>query len=157
MKERSMRTCKVCGIEKSLEDFPRDPSRKGGRGTTCKRCKADQAAEWRKQNPDYNTRYGRAYRKKDRQDIRTADPSKNYDVKRNHIDTIKQQCGCLFCGEAEPVCLSFHHIDPSIKLFGVSDFVSRTIEELDNEIAKCVVVCENCHRKLHAEIITLPN
>ncbi len=31
----------------------------------------------------------------------------------------------------------------------------RTHMPIDREVAKCVVVCSNCHRKIHAGIITL--
>mgnify|MGYP001587426185 CR=1 FL=1 len=55
------------------------------------------------------------------------------------------------CGESHPACLEFHHRDPSTKLFQVSAFNShkQNMDVLKVEIAKCDVLCANCHRKLH--------
>jgi hypothetical protein len=62
------------------------------------------------------------------------------------------------CGESDPVCLDFHHRDPSIKSFEIARGVKcRSLEAVQAEIAKCDVVCANCHRKRHAkEVIPFP-
>lgn len=59
--------------------------------------------------------------------------------------------GCVRCGEADPVVLDFHHRDPATKLRDISS-MRQTGEEqgLREEIAKCDVLCCNCHRKIHA-------
>ena len=44
-----------------------------------------------------------------------------------------------------------HHTDPTTKLFALNDARNRTIKSIDKELAKCVVVCANCHRLIHAE------
>lgn len=57
--------------------------------------------------------------------------------------------GCVLCGYNK--CLSaleFHHIDRN-KEFGVS-YSRESIPRIKNEISKCVVVCANCHREIHA-------
>lgn len=66
--------------------------------------------------------------------------------------------GCSVCGETEHITLDFHHVDPSQKSFRVSMGLSRGIstQRLEVEIAKCVVLCANCHRKFHAGLVTLP-
>jgi hypothetical protein len=43
--------------------------------------------------------------------------------------------------------LDFHHTDPRAKEFKISQM--RTIPRLKAEIAKCIVICANCHRKGH--------
>lgn len=50
-------------------------------------------------------------------------------------------------------CLEFHHKDPSKKEVTLSRAVNNgwSIERMEKEIAKCVVLCANCHRKLHYE------
>jgi hypothetical protein len=68
----------------------------------------------------------------------------------------KQTQKCAVCGLAEEWCLDLHHVDPSTKDRNISDLVwgsswSRTWEE----IQKCVVLCANCHRRVHAGKITL--
>jgi hypothetical protein len=64
-----------------------------------------------------------------------------------------KSCGCAICGEKEPCCLDFHHLRD--KEFVVSAGVDVSKERLFDEIDKCVVLCANCHRKLHAGIISL--
>jgi hypothetical protein len=64
--------------------------------------------------------------------------------------------GCLFCGEKELVCLDLHHLNPSEKDFELSGSgLMRTEADIIAEVAKCVVLCANCHRKLHAGILSL--
>jgi hypothetical protein len=71
-------------------------------------------------------------------------------TKRWLID-YKQTLSCA-CGETHPKCLDFHHRDPSTKIDTVGSMVrNATIEALKEEIAKCDVLCSNCHRKLHGE------
>lgn len=57
----------------------------------------------------------------------------------------KLRRGCIDCGYNEhPAALDFDHIEGE-KRFAVSK-VSRSLEALKAEIAKCVVRCANCHR-----------
>lgn len=47
----------------------------------------------------------------------------------------------------------FHHLDPSLKDFAISaDGVARPWERIAAELAKCVLVCANCHREIHAGV-----
>jgi hypothetical protein len=63
---------------------------------------------------------------------------------------------CKICREKETVCLDLHHLDPEAKDFTVSTKVCSTSwEKLLIEINKCVVLCANCHRKVHAGIVQL--
>ena len=62
----------------------------------------------------------------------------------------KETLSCEVCGENHPACLDFHHIDPSLKKFSVSAKRDRpSLKQLQEEIAKCQVLCANCHRKEH--------
>ena len=59
---------------------------------------------------------------------------------------------CVICQYSK--CLSaleFHHTNPEKKEFGISYMVSRfSIEKMLEEIKKCILVCANCHREIHA-------
>lgn len=70
---------------------------------------------------------------------------------------IKRESGCRLCGEREVVCLDFHHRDADEKDFTIGTASARGYAraKILEEIAKCVVICSNCHRKLHAGIVTL--
>lgn len=63
----------------------------------------------------------------------------------------KSMSSCVECGETHDKCLEFHHVDEKSKLAAVSALVwyGATIEKVRAEIAKCIVLCCNCHRKLH--------
>lgn len=54
------------------------------------------------------------------------------------------------CGESIPVALDFHHKNPEEKENLISKLVGKSMTALQKEIAKCVVLCANCHRKGHA-------
>ena len=58
--------------------------------------------------------------------------------------------GCSMCGEMDIRCLDMHHRDPSTKLFTLSmSNWARSMKSWVEEVAKCDVLCSNCHRKLH--------
>ena len=63
---------------------------------------------------------------------------------------------CKFCKESEVACLDLHHTDPTTKEYTVSNIVTTgfSIKKIQKEIDKCIVVCSNCHRKIHAGIIS---
>ena len=56
------------------------------------------------------------------------------------------------CDESHPACLDFHHRDPREKVMILSKVTNQrgwSIERILAEIAKCEVICANCHRKEH--------
>ena len=57
---------------------------------------------------------------------------------------IKSQCGCAICGERKVKKLAFHHVEPLTKKFNISTR-SRTTENVQKELEKCIVVCRDCH------------
>lgn len=61
---------------------------------------------------------------------------------------------CQCCGYDK--CLSaldFHHLNPSEKDFNFNSNANRSWEATRKEIAKCILVCANCHREIHAGLI----
>jgi hypothetical protein len=61
-------------------------------------------------------------------------------------------CGYNRCAEA----LEFHHLDPAKKDFTISDRgYSQSWEKIKNELDKCVMLCANCHREVHANKLVL--
>lgn len=68
---------------------------------------------------------------------------------RDRITEEKASIGCVDCGSHDPKCLDFHHLDPSTKRAEVSALVSYGWPSIEREIAKCEVVCANCHIKRH--------
>ena len=66
---------------------------------------------------------------------------------------LKATLECARCGENHPATLQFHHRDPQKKDFNLSEAVSDgyCIERIKRELAKCTVLCANCHAKEHYE------
>jgi hypothetical protein len=57
---------------------------------------------------------------------------------------------CANCGYSRCVqALEFHHINPSEKDFTISGKTVST-EVLKQELDKCVMLCSNCHKEVHA-------
>lgn len=66
---------------------------------------------------------------------------------RDLLWEVLKAAGCTDCGEPDPVVLEFDHI--SDKTTSVAALVSQnhTWPRILREIAKCEVVCANCHRR----------
>lgn len=122
--------CINCGRELPLNRF------ESGRNQ-CRDCRNARRKELRQQHPE-----------KHRQEA-----AKRQKEQTEWLYSLKNQC--FICGETEPVCLDFHHIDPNNKDFTIGKNRSKSKENLIKEIEKCVCVCSNCHRKIHAGIINL--
>jgi hypothetical protein len=60
---------------------------------------------------------------------------------------------CVRCGIVDPRVLDFHHLDPTTKEISLGTVVQTKVSKrrIIEEIAKCELVCANCHRILHWE------
>jgi hypothetical protein len=85
--------------------------------------------------------------------LRTTDPEGCRQYARERKAKIKvwldlqKSSGCIACPEKRLECLDFHHIDRKKKSFNIGMkwwAVSR--KRLEAEVAKCQVLCANCHR-----------
>lgn len=57
---------------------------------------------------------------------------------------------CALCGYSRCMAaLQFHHLDPAQKRFGLSvRGITRSIDKIRAEAAKCVLLCSNCHAEV---------
>ena len=51
-----MRKCRVCGKEKPLTEYYKNPKSTGGKDTWCKACAKDRAEKYRRSKLGYNPR-----------------------------------------------------------------------------------------------------
>ena len=97
---------------------------------------SERASRWAKEHPEKVQARKRQYRR----------------ACKAEADRIKQIRGCARCGMTDPRCLDFHHTDPATKdwkkPWQVMCFNPRRVVL---EAEKCIVLCSNCHRILHAE------
>ena len=75
---------------------------------------------------------------------------KGQNDKQYYVDTVKVLKGsCADCGlpceQWNVVMFAFDHLDPTQKSFALSKARGHTYKEIDAEIAKCDLVCHNCH------------
>jgi len=67
------------------------------------------------------------------------------------LNDYRSNLNCSKCNEDHPATLDFHHKNPKEKEFQVTHLAhyGYSIDRIKKEIAKCMVLCSNCHRKLH--------
>lgn len=121
---------------------------------------AAKVAAWKRANPEKVAAL-RAREVQSLRERRETEPSvresqrarsrRHADDRRTRLDAIKS-VPCMDCGgRFPPVCMDFDHRDPSTKAndrtASMSTFAaSQPWSVVMAEIAKCDVVCANCHR-----------
>ncbi len=127
-----MKKCHVCGKEKSFDSFTR---KKDGLNYDCKDCRKIYSKKHYIANKQY-------YKNKTK--IRTKEL-------RDWLREFKSGLKCEECGEDHPACIEYHHLDMTKKDFEISKAITKGFakERILEEIKKCMVLCSNCHKKLH--------
>ena len=128
-----MKICTKCKLEKELKDFPFLYREKDGnyqlRKPECKKCVNE---------------YMRNYLKGNKKHILLV--NKHQQSKFDFITKLKLETGCQICGyKKSSYSLHYHHVDPSTKLFSVSESINFSKEKILAEISKCQLLCANCH------------
>ena len=96
--------------------------------------------------------YSKEYRKKHRERLKEKYKKRYYKYKKL-LNRFKLSKGCSICGYTKcGEALEFHHLNPDEKEFSVANIYNVNKQKLKKEIAKCIVVCANCHREIHREI-----
>ncbi len=62
---------------------------------------------------------------------------------------------CMICGYSRCInALEFHHLEK--KKFGLSSRgITRSWQRIKSELDKCILLCANCHREVHAGVLQL--
>lgn len=73
--------------------------------------------------------------------------------KKEFVLNVRKKSKCVYCNENHIATLDFHHVDAEKKDRTISAMIQDnvSIKRLEEEIAKCIILCANCHRKLHYE------
>jgi predicted HNH restriction endonuclease len=124
--------CYKCKNEKDTSEFYRDRTRPNGFAALCKTCTKERDRDRQDYLKKYRREYGRKYKQK----------------AKDFIWSLKTPC--VNCGESDPACIDFHHRNPEEKEFHVGRMQGKSEAKIIKEVEKCVCLCANCHRKLHA-------
>jgi len=65
------------------------------------------------------------------------------------LQILRAVSGCDDC-ETHEGMLHHHHLDPPTKRFTISGMYNCSLDTLEDELEKCVVLCQPCHMKRHA-------
>ena len=73
---------------------------------------------------------------------------------REWFTELRESLSCTRCPEKHMAVLDFHHLDDNEKYDSVSVMVNDMVpkKKILKEIEKCIVLCSNCHRKLHWDL-----
>lgn len=138
------KTCTVCKQSKLLECFHKKSKSKDGRQNICKQCTKNCSRAYYAAHTEDHKKTTREKRKQERAESLVF------------VRGIKARYGCQLCVEKEACCLEFHHVDGE-KEFNVGDFRALGVgrAKFIEEIRKCVVLCSNCHKKVHEGLISI--
>jgi hypothetical protein len=130
----TVRKCYRCGEFKPVDDFAWRRRAKGQRDSFCRPCRSAYGKEHYLANRQrYIDQAGEVKRR-----LRQERTLALIDYFRTHP--------CVDCGEWDPVVLEFDHV--RAKSFDIGQkLLDYPWEAIVNEIAKCEVVCANCHRR----------
>ena len=130
-----MKVCSRCKVLHLRDKFYVDRARTDGLSPYCRPCQRASVARSVERHGRKNT------------------PGKKRADARAYVHALKA-APCADCGQTwHPKAMHFHHRDPAEKNAAVSALISRgaAAAELDAEIAKCELLCANCHAVRHAE------
>lgn len=129
-----MKYCPRCQTIKEDSAFAFKSKVKGTLASECKACHRVIQNQVYKANPTPDKTRARARRKQ----------------MLLWLEAYKSQHPCT-CGEHDSIALDFHHLDPNEKDLNMAEIarLGWSLKRVQQEIAKCQVICSNCHRKLH--------
>lgn len=138
------KACTRCREVKPLSQFSTNWNKKLNRDcirSHCRACDVEKCRAYRA------TEAGKASRTREHRRQFT----RNYAM----FKAIKACLRCCTCGESDPCCIDFHHVDPAAKRFVLHSAIRTGFQRLRSELLKCICLCANCHRKLHAKRLVL--
>ena len=130
-----MKVCSSCSESKPRGDFGVCSKNKDGLYGKCKACK-------RAYDNEYHANRSKGNKKRKNELQRQRHISN-----RQYMYNFLKSHPCVVCGESDPVVLEFDHIDQSTKTTAVSLMADYSLDRVKEEIAKCRILCANCHKR----------
>ena len=131
----SRKRCSMCKRWLPLDAFHRNGHRRDGLQTRCRECNIETNKRWYRQHPEARVDRMDDYARRRREDSH-----------RRVLEYLREH-PCVDCGEVDPVVLEFDHLRDKVRNISAMASASQPWEKIEAEIAKCEVVCANCHRR----------
>jgi hypothetical protein len=105
---------------------------------------------WPKRNIGKIRKYRRDWYAKNSDHAKAKVTDRRQELKQ-WFKELKSDMKCNRCPENNPACLDFHHTGKDRKDINIYNAVNRgwSKQRILKEIAKCEILCANCHRKEH--------
>lgn len=142
--------CTTCGDTKVISKFPPNKRYRLGVSSRCKACAQEATYRWRRANADvYRANAAarmRAYYAAN-PGLSARQSAARRKANREFVRRVLSERSCTDCGTSDIQLLEFDHVRGT-KSAGIAHLVQHGgIARIQEEIAKCEVVCANCHRK----------
>lgn len=122
-------SCSKCFRDKPLSEFNKALDTKRRYQRWCRKCSRAYERQWRQNN----------------RPLLRANAKKARDKVSEYIRKLKTSSPCTDCGVSYPYyVMDFDHLGD--KKFSIAHRGNKGINRLNTEIAKCELVCANCHR-----------
>jgi hypothetical protein len=133
------KVCFSCKTSKTLDQFNKKRSTKDGLQPWCRECNRLRSRRYYQEKKEVHLPVVYAWKRKRKS------------THKQRIHSMKSSRGCIICGERDSACLDFHHANENKEICVSTALVKMwPWDKIEAEIKKCVVLCSNCHRKLHA-------
>ena len=112
-----------------------------------------QNVEYKEYMHEYHQEYDTKYYKANKARIQKRKIERRLEIREWFWNEVKSKIKCSRCPESYWACIDFHHTDGS-KEYAVADLASKGFSKarILREIAKCIPLCANCHRKEHNRV-----
>jgi hypothetical protein len=131
-----LKLCPKCQMRLPIHEFPVRSIKRPRPNAYCKPCQRIYSQQHYKCH---------AYQ----HNLRRRENQRRYKVRnRKLMDEYLVGKVCIDCGESDPIVLEFDHVRGS-KVDDISTLICRAFswKRIEEEIAKCVIRCANCHRR----------
>lgn len=130
--------CTTCNKYKDIKEFRANKTKKDGYQHYCIGCDKNYQKQWYQKNKE------RLITKAKENNIKNAT-----EMRQLVLNYLKNN-SCVHCGESNILVLEFDHLKD--KKFNIAQLANKWKENLLSEMAKCQVLCANCHKiKTHEQ------
>lgn len=136
-----MKVCSKCSVAKPETEYFVKDKKSGRLHAQCKEC-------YKEHRKSYYAEHYEKYKVLYRQRAKERREAQRQEFRDNIVRYLNKK-SCTICGEYDIRTLEFDHIDPTNKLFSISQAVRQgySWKDIEMEIKKCRVLCANCHKK----------